>query len=441
MAVALRPAMNSTTQSESRAPMDEVGALLGLAARLLYVNGQTTRTMIERVEGLARALGYSAALFPHWGQIVILVARLDEPNAQKIVPVGDAPVGVDMNKVMKTLKVVEQASAGRLDITGASAALEAVARLRPASTLRFAAFAGIGAAALGVIFGAQRLPDLVLIGLSATAGGLLRRLIAARGGGPLIQTLCAGLLAGLVAALTLSFAPTANAYLVALCPCMVLMPGAHLLNAALDFAHLRIALGQARFGFAMLLTLLICVGLISGLSVARQSLPPPAPVSATPLAFDVLAAGLAVAAYGAFFSMPWRALPIPVLIGMFAHACRWFALSSGANAALGALIACAIVGALVTPIANRLHLPFAAFAFASVVSLIPGAYLFRFAAELVAVMNAGANGNVQLLMAPFEDGVTAGAILLAMGLGLSLPKLLMEGLLPTLAGLQQRSDP
>ena len=440
MAVALRPAMNSTTQSESRAPMDEVGALLGLAAQLLYVNGQTTRNVIERIERLARALGYSAELFPHWGEIVIRVAGLDEPNAQKIIPVGGAPVGVDMNKVMKTLKVVEQASTGRLDVSGASAALKAVARLRPASTLRFAAFAGIGAAALGVIFGAQRLPDLVLIGLSATAGALLRRLIAARGGGPLIQILSAGLLAGLVAALTLSFAPTANAYLVALCPCMVLMPGPHLLNAALDFAHLRIALGQARFGFAMLLTLLICVGLIAGLSVARLGLPTPGPVAPTPLAFDVVAAGLAVAAYGAFFSMPWRALPIPVLIGMFAHACRWFALSSGANAALGALIACAIVGALVTPIANRLHLPFAAFAFASVVSLIPGAYLFRLAAELVAVMNAGANGNVQLLMAPFEDGVTAGAILLAMGLGLSLPKLLMEGLLPRMAGLHQRSD-
>jgi uncharacterized membrane protein YjjB (DUF3815 family) len=137
--------------------------------------------------------------------------------------------------------------------------------------------------------------------------------------------------------------------------------------------------------------------------------------------------------------MPWRSLPIPVLIGMFAHACRWFALSSGANAALGALIACAIVGALVTPIANRLHLPFAGFAFASVVSLIPGAYFFRLAAELVAVMNAGADGNVQLLMAPIRDGVTAGAILLAMGLGLSLPKLLMEALFPTLAGLDQRS--
>jgi uncharacterized membrane protein YjjP (DUF1212 family) len=441
MAVAFRPAMNPTAQSDSRATLDEVGALLARAAGLLYVNGQSTRNMIERMERLARALGYSAECFPNWEEILICIAQPDEPHAQKIVPVAGPPAGVDMNKVMKTLEVVDEVSAGRLDVAGASAALERVARLRPASTLRFVAFAGIGAAALGVIFGAGRLADLVLIGLSAAAGALVRRLIAARGGGALIQTLCAGLLAGLAAALTLGFAPTANAYLVALCPCMVLMPGAHLLNAALDFAHLRVALGQARFGFAMLLTLLICVGLIAGLSVARQTLPPPAPVAPTPLAFDVLAAGLAVAAYGAFFSMPWRALPIPVLIGMFAHACRWFALSSGANAALGALIACAIAGALVTPIANRLHLPFAGFAFASVVSLVPGAYLFRLAAELAGVMNAGADGSVQLLMAPFEDGVTAGAILLAMGLGVSLPKLMMEGLFPALAGLERRSDP
>ena len=427
--------MDPIPQSDSRASPAEAQAVLRLATKLLYVNGQTTRNMIERMEGLARALGYSAELFPNWGETVIRIAPSGDLGSQTILPVAGAPVGVDMNKVLETLKVVDAVSSGRLDVVEARAALEAVARLRSASTLRFAAFAGIGAAALGIIFGAQRLADLGLIALSAAAGALLRRVVAAREGGPLLQILCAALLAGLAAAVTVTLAPGANAYLVALCPCMVLMPGPHLLNAALDFAHLRMALGQARFGFAMLLTLLICVGLVAGLSVARQTLPPPEPVVPTPLAFDMLAAGLAVAAYGTFFSMPWRALPIPVSIGMLAHACRWVALSWGANAALGALLACAIVSVLVTPIANRLHLPFAAFAFASVVSLIPGAYLFRLAAESAAVMNAGADANVQLLMAPFEDGVTAGAILLAMGLGLSLPKLLMEGLFPRLAGI------
>ena len=95
------------------------------------------------------------------------------------------------------------------------------------------------------------------------------------------------------------------------------------------------------------------------------------------------------------------------------------------------------MGTLATPIANRLHFPFAAFAFDSVVSLIPGAYLFHMAAELLAVMKVGSGGDVQLLMATFVDGATAGAILLAMALGLSLPKLLMESLAPTLAGLSK----
>jgi uncharacterized membrane protein YjjB (DUF3815 family) len=331
--------------------------------------------------------------------------------------------------------VLDEVSARRLDVIGASAALNEIARLGPTSTLRFAGLAGAGAAALAVIFGSALTFSLALIALSAAAGAVLRRFIAARGGTALPQVLGAALLSGLVAAGAARFLRDADETLLALCPCMVLMPGPHFLNAALDFAHLRIALGQTRFVYATLLTLLICVGLIAGLSLGQQSLAPPGPAATTPLAFDVLAAGVAVAAYGTFFSMPWRALPLPVAIGMLAHASRWVALDWGANAPLGAFIACLIVGTLATPIANRLHFPFAAFAFASVVSLIPGIYLFHMAAELLAVMDAGSGGDMHRLMAMFVDGATAGAILLAMALGLSLPKLLLERLVPTLAGL------
>ena len=427
--------MNLTSPSKSRAPLDEIEALLCNVAGLLYVNGQTTHRMIERVERLAHALGYAADCFPNWGEIVICITQSGESGAQKIAPVAGPPVSVDMNKVMKTVEVLDRVSAGRLDVRGATAALKAIALLPPASTLRFAALAGAGAAALGVIFGDALPFSLVLIAVSAAAGAVLRQFIAMLGGTALAQVLGAALLAGIAAAGAVRFLGVADETLLALCPCMVLMPGPHFLNAALDFAHLRISLGQARFSYAALLTLLICVGLIAGLSLGQQSLPAPGPATTTPLSFDVLAAGVAVAAYGTFFSMPWRVLPIPIAIGMIAHASRWVALDWGANAPLGALIACLIVGTLATPVANRLHFPFAAFAFASVVSLIPGAYLFHMAAELMAVMNVGSGGDVRLLMATFVDGATAGAILLAMALGLSLPKLLMESLAPTLAGL------
>lgn len=417
------------------ATMDEACALVGAAAGLLYANGQTTRRVVEDIERLGKAVGYTVTVFPNWDGIVLRVQRADDSAVRRTEIVAVKPIGVDMNKVTHALEVLDAVCARSLDVAGALAALAKIAQLPGASHARFVVMAAAGAAALGVIFGNSHPVSLLFTAVSAGLGGALRRAIVVYGGSFVLQTLCAALVAGLIGAAAVWFVPTADANLVALCPCMVLMPGPHLLNGALDFAHLRIALGLARFGLAALVTLLICIGLIAGLAIGQQSLPPPGASTFAPLAFDVIAAGVAVAAFGSFFSMPWRILPIPIVIGMVAHGCRWLALAEGANAPLGAFIACLIVGVAVTLVANRMCLPFAAFAFASVVSLVPGIYLFRMAAELVAVMNAGPAGDAGLLVAPLVDGTTAVAIMLAMAFGLILPKLLLEYLFPVLSGL------
>jgi uncharacterized membrane protein YjjB (DUF3815 family) len=182
---------------------------------------------------------------------------------------------------------------------------------------------------------------------------------------------------------------------------------------------------------------MICAGLLVGLSLGGVSLPASGPSSSVPLGYDIVAAGVAVAAYSTFFAMPWRMLPIPIFIGMLAHTCRWLVImTAGGSVETGALGACLVVGIIVTPLADRLRLPFAALGFASVVSLIPGIFLFRMAAGLVALMAPGEKVSPDLLLGTVTDGATALLILLAMAFGLIAPKMLIEHFYPNIGDVR-----
>jgi len=422
MTPSAQSAQPHTAPSPDQSWEDRYDILLA-AARTLHENGEETSRTLAAFRRLADRLGIRASLVPTWGELFVHV------DGDRLRATAATPANVNMNRVVTTQRAVEAIGAGRLDGGGARAALADAARAPQATLPVFVLACAGGAGALALINGASHPRVVGIVALCAAAGALLRRGLARLSANSFLQIFAAALLAGLVGAVGVRVGISSDLRLVGLGPLLVLVPGPAILNGVFDLAVFRLPLGAARLWFGLLTILAITTGEVLGLALGGTTLPASVQSHALPLWLDVLCAGVAAGSYGIFFAMPPRMLVYPVLMGMLAHATRWWALSTpGMSNAAGAGVACLVVGVILVPIARRLRLPFAAVGFASVVSMIPGIYLFRMGGGLARIQAHPGATSLSLVGGVLFDGTTALVTVVTMALGLLLPKLAYDHL-------------
>ena len=402
--------------------LQEQSRLVLAFAQVLFVNGESTDETIMAAALVSEHLGLRTTLIPHWGEIHLLAT---EGTTQLVSAVKAEPTGVDMERVVSTWRAIDDLRAGQLTPAPALDKIKTIAHAVPAPTWMFTLAAAAGAAALSVIFGVRHLVAVILIAASAAVGAVLRRTLARYSVNALLQPFCAALLAGIVGAVAVRLQLSSSLRLVAVCPCMILVPGPHVLKGMIDLINARVSLGVSRLIFAGLVILAISIGLLVGLELFGVNLPVDVPGRAVPLWLDAVSAGVVVTAYSIYFSTPLRMLGWPIAVGMLAHALRWFAIDLGAGAATGAFVACLFVGLVLTPVARRHRMPFVAVGFASVVSLMPDVFFFRLASGLLQLANSS-NTTSLILGSTLASGLTAIMIILAMSFGLIVPKLIID---------------
>jgi uncharacterized membrane protein YjjP (DUF1212 family) len=388
--------------------------------RILLQNGADTGRVQLAIRRFAAALGYEARLLVSYeGLVLTLVA--EGRFATKIGSRIPA-MNVGMSQAAAAYGVLDAVEARRLDVQGASAALEALEH-RPPVYNRFLVALGIGmtAAALSRLFGGDW-AAFAACWVAVFFGTLLRQDLGKRGLSPVVVAFLTAALSGLLGGFGARLLGSQTAALCLVAPGMVIVPGVPLINGVQDMLRNHAGVGVARIGFAAFVIAAIGLGLEIAASLSGVPLPLEMPSGSVPVPEDAVFAALAALGFVLLFSVPLRLAWAAALCGLASHTVRAALMHyAGFDIVSGTLVGALLAGGLAQIFAARLDAPAATFAFPGVVAMVPGIYGFRTVAGILQIVAAGPTPPPVLVDETVSLALTVLMITAAIAIGIAAP--------------------
>jgi uncharacterized membrane protein YjjP (DUF1212 family) len=396
-------------------PDDASWRVLQVTARLLLEYNERSALIRQRLDRLASRLGIAVSTVVGYRDVTLATpdGRMFRAQAPEL--------RIDMAVSIDTLRAIDDLCAGRIDADEGLRRLESVERTAGRhGRVVVAALFGLAAAALAALLGA----DWAAIGssaVSAALGLIARREVARFTPSLLLPPFVAALVGALVGGLVIRAGWTLTPNLCLIVPALMLVPGPHLINSLEDILENEIEAGICRLWLAMAILLAAALGVVAGawLIIGTIAESTSAGRAVSLAIVHVALAGVASAGFGAVQNSPWRVVWVSIACGAIGYAIRAASLESGMGLALGSLAACLGIGIVAGMSSDRLHLPFAAAAFAGAAPLVPGVLIYRSIAAAVRLAKAEITSDPALAVAMLSPFFEAAFVVAAMVIGLA----------------------
>jgi uncharacterized membrane protein YjjP (DUF1212 family) len=277
--------------------------------------------------------------------------------------------------------ILKQVREGKLEAAMALAQLDTAGGdvRRHARTIAIVAL-GMAAAALAGLLGGDT-AAVAVVGLATGFGLFARQELGRRNFSLLALPLAAAFIGAVFGGLAIRFVWTHTPELVLIVPALMLVPGPHLINGALDLIDNYVPMSLSRFWLAAGILLASGLGIALG---AEITLPDRAVVSESGagidhlnLFMDMLLAGIVTCGFAIFYNAAWRHVAMATLGGMAGHGLRFLALKAGCTLEAATFLGGLVVGVVSACMARPGGTPIAVISFAGAVTMIPGLDIYR----------------------------------------------------------------